>query len=79
MICVFLKNWIFREIFIEILEFLYSGEVRLILEESEFDRIKEFLIVVEKLKVFLLVDICNYLFKFKGDEKKIDIKKKICG
>lgn len=76
MICVFLKNWIFREIFIEILEFLYSGKVR-ILEEGEFDRIKEFLVVVEKLKVFLLVDICNYLFKFKGDEKKIDIKKKI--
>lgn len=79
MICVLLKNWISRETFIEILEFLYSGEVRSISEESESDRIKELLTAAEKLKVSPLVDICNYLLKLKGDEKKTDTKKKICG
>lgn len=76
MICVLLKNWISRETFIEILEFLYSGKVR-ISEEGESDRIKELLVAAEKLKVFSLVDICNYLLKLKGDEKKTDTKKKI--
>ena len=75
MICVLLKNWISRETFIEILEFLYSGKVR-ISEEGESDRIKELLTAAEKLKVSSLVDICNYLLKLKGDEKKTDTKKK---
>ena len=75
-ICVLLKNWISRETFIEILEFLYSGEVR-ISEDSESDRIKELLTAAEKLKISSLVDICNYLLKLKGNEKKTDTKKKI--
>ena len=78
MVCVLLKNWISHETFIEILEFLYSGEVR-ISEESECDRIKELLTAAEKLKVSPLVDICNYLLKLKGDEKTTDTKKKIIG
>ena len=78
MICVLLKNWISREIFIEILEFLYSGEVR-ISEESDCDRIKELLTAAEKLKVSPLVDICNYLLKLKGGEKTAETKKKIIG
>ena len=78
MICILLKNWISRETFIEILEFLYSGEVR-ISEESESDSIKELLTAAEKLKVSPLVDICNYLLKLKGNEKKTDTKKNILG
>ena len=78
MICVLMKNWISRETFIQILEFLYSGEVR-ISEESESDKIKKLLTAAEKLKVSSLVDICNYLLKLKGNEKKTDTKKKIRG
>ena len=78
MICVLLKNWISCETFVEILEFLYSGEVR-ISEESESDRIKELLTAAEKLKVSPLVDICNYLLKLKGNEKKTGTKKNILG
>lgn len=78
MICIFLKNWISRETFIEILEFLYSGEVG-ISEESECDRIKELLTAAKKLKVSPLVDICNYLLKLKGDQKTTETKKKTIG
>ena len=77
-ICILLKNWISRETFTEILEFLYSGEVR-ISEESESGRIKELLTAAKKLKVSPLVDICNYLLKLKGDEKTTDKKKKTIG
>jgi len=77
-ICVQLKSWISREIFIEILEFLYSGEVK-ISEVCECGKIKELLTAAEKLKVSSLVDICNYLLKLKGDEKTADTKKKSIG
>lgn len=76
--CVLLKNWISRETFIEILEFLYSGEVQ-ISKGTECDKIKELLTAAEKLKVCALVDICNYLLKLKGDEKTTGTKKKIIG
>ena len=78
MICVLLKSWISRETFIEIIEFLYSGEVR-ISKESESGRIKELLTAAEKLKVSPLVDICNYVLKLKCDEKTTETKKKIIG
>lgn len=78
MICVLLKSWISREIFLEILEFLYSGEVK-ISEVCECDKIKELLTAAEKLKISQLVDICNYLLKLKGDMKTADSKKKSIG
>ena len=78
MICVLLKSWISREIFIEILEFLYSGEVKMS-EVCECGKIKELLTAAEKLKVSSLVDICNYLLKLKGDRKTADTKRKSVG
>ena len=73
--CVILKNWISQETFIEILEFLYTGEAGISME-SEYDKIKKLLSAAEKLKVCVLVDICNHLLKLKDNEKKTDSSKK---
>lgn len=78
MTCVVLKNWISRETFIEILEFLYTGEAG-ISKESEHDKIKEVLSAAEKLKVCALVDICKHLLKLKDDKKKTDTENKSIG
>ena len=76
--CVVLKNWISRETFIEILEFLYTGDAG-ISNESEYDKIKELLTAAEKLQVRALVDICNYLLKLKDDKKKTATEEKKIG
>lgn len=68
--CVVLKNWISRETFMKILEFLYTGEAGISRESAEHDKIKELLTVAKKLQVCALVDICNDLLKLKGDDKK---------
>ena len=65
---IVLKNWISRENFVKILNFLYTGEAG-ISKDTEQNKIKELLTASEKLKVQSLVDICNYLLK-RVDSKK---------
>ena len=73
---IVLKNWISRETFVKILEFLYTGEAGISKDNfMERNKIKALLTASEKLKVQSLVDICNYLLKRMepkkdGDEQK---------
>ena len=63
---VVLKNWVSREIFIKIVEFLYTGEAG-ISKDSECGEINELLTAAKKLGVGKLVDICEYFLKIKDD------------
>lgn len=62
--CVVLKKWFSHDIFVKILEFLYTGEVR-ISKNSEHEEIDKLLNVAKKLEVVKLVDICEYLLDVK--------------
>lgn len=73
--CVVLKDWISREIFMEILEFFYTGEAEISMD-SEYEEIKKLLSAAEKLKVCALVDICNHLLKLKDNKKTTDSTEK---
>ena len=72
---IVLKNWISRETFVKILEFLYTGEAG-ISKDMEQNKIKELLTASEKLKVQSLVDICNYLLKRMDPKKDVDDEQK---
>jgi len=71
--CIVLKNWISRETFVQILEFLYTGEAG-ISKDTKEKKIKELLTASEKLEVRSLVDICNYFLKLAGPKKNCEQK-----
>lgn len=62
--CVVLKKWFSRDIFVQILEFLYTGEVR-ISKDSEHAEVNELLNAAKKLEVVKLIDICEKLLDVK--------------
>lgn len=68
------RNWISRETFTKVLEFLYTGEAG-ISRDTEQDKIKELVTASKKLKVQSLEDICNYFLKV-ADSKKDDDQQK---
>ena len=72
---IVLRNWISRETFTKILEFLYTGEVG-ISKDTEQDKIKELLTASKKLKVQSLEDICNYFLKLVDSKKDDDDQQK---
>lgn len=69
------RNWISRETFTKVLEFLYTGEAG-ISRDTEQDKIKELVTASKKLKVQSLEDICNYFLKLADSKKDGDDQKK---
>lgn len=62
--CVVLKKWFSHDIFVQILEFLYTGKVR-ISKDSEHAEVNELLNAAKKLEVVKLIDICEKLLDVK--------------